>query len=156
MFATIGGLAGGAVATFMDPGVSTEDARLYAEGLRRGSTLLSVGAETDRIPEIRHILFIHGAVDIEKRDLAWRPEGRVGFDQDCPPLSAAEIAAMREREARLDHKVQHRHKLRHYFKDRQPGRFAGVSNVTTHFADDMLKSGNRRRRLTKLCGVSVV
>ncbi len=139
LFMTIGGAFGAAVAALVDQGVPEEDAQLYAEGVRHGGTLLSVRVARDQIHDVKRILLSHDAVDIGQRHLAWRAEGWVGFDKDAQPFTAEQIAAFLKQDAEDDRAGRHRRTLRHYFGATPPVRFAGVSNVTTHFAEDMLK-----------------
>ena len=56
-------------------GVSHEDAAHYAEGIRRGGTLLAVRAEDDQAAQVAQILSAGGAVDINERAAQYRQEG---------------------------------------------------------------------------------
>ncbi len=64
-------------------GVSHEDAAHYAEGIRRGGTLLAVRAEDEQAAQVAQILSAHGAVDINERAAQYRQEGVV------PPVAQA-------------------------------------------------------------------
>ena len=79
---TLGALAGGIVGALKARGVPEELANFYAEGVRRGGTLITVNAKTDELAQraIR-ILKSHGAVDIDQRVSDWKRfgwNGRLG------------------------------------------------------------------------------
>ena len=111
--AAAGGVIGGAVGMLTEHGISHEDSHLYAEGLKRGGTLVTVVADEARLDAIRQIFKAHGAVDIEKRGAHWTAEGWVSFDHEADHPTAAELAAIRAN--RGDHMVDHHHDVRHYF-----------------------------------------
>ena len=52
-----------------------EDHDTYAEGVRRGGTLLTAHVEDDQIDKAVSLLEQHGAVDLEEREQTWRGEG---------------------------------------------------------------------------------
>jgi uncharacterized protein (TIGR02271 family) len=56
-----------------------EDRYAYAEGLRRGGVVVSVRSEEAIYPRVLEILDRDGAVDLEKREAAWREEGWTGY-----------------------------------------------------------------------------
>ncbi len=133
--AAAGGVVGGVIGALTDHGVTDEDAHLYAEGLKRGGTLVTCVVNETQIDAITHIFKNHGAVDIEKRGAAWNAEGWVSFDPEGHPLSAAEIAAA---ELADSDEAEHPHAIRHYF---HPGDGAGevgggASNVGNRYAED--------------------
>jgi hypothetical protein len=137
--AAAGGVVGGAIGMLTAHGISDNDAHLYAEGLKRGGTLVTVVAEDDRIDAISQIFQTHGAVDIEQRGATWSAEGWVSFDPYQNHLTPAELAAIRS--AIKDDGVKHHHAVRHYF---QPAGnteevSGGASNTTTRYAEDELK-----------------
>jgi hypothetical protein len=135
--AATGGVVGGIIGTLTGQGITDKDAHLYAEGLKRGGTLITVSAEEGATDPIDAILKRRGAVDIEKRGATWSAEGWVSFDPNAGPLSAAELAA--EREAHKDEDGEHHH-ARHYFPpERRGGPGTGISNTTTHYAEDELR-----------------
>jgi hypothetical protein len=76
---TLGALAGGIVGALKARGVPEEQANFYAEGVRRGGTLITVNAKTDALAERAiQILKSHGAVDIEQRVADWKRFGWTG------------------------------------------------------------------------------
>jgi uncharacterized protein (TIGR02271 family) len=78
--AGIGAVAGGLVGALTNMGVPEEEARYYAEGVRRGGTLVTVncpdGASTERAASIMRR---HGAVDINERAEQWKQQGWSGY-----------------------------------------------------------------------------
>jgi uncharacterized protein (TIGR02271 family) len=81
--AGIGATAGGLISGLTRLGVPEEDANYYAEGVRRGGTLISVEASDERAEGAVAIMKRHGAVEIDKRAAQWRDEGWSGFDANA-------------------------------------------------------------------------
>ena len=54
---------------------ATEDHATYAEGLRRGGTMVSVRASDSDLDRITAILEQHGSIDLDERETQWRSEG---------------------------------------------------------------------------------
>jgi hypothetical protein len=138
--AAAGGIVGGIIGAFTDRGVTDADAHLYAEGLKRGGTLVTVIAPSDLIDRVTQIFKDHHAVDIEKRGKAWTAEGWVSFDPAGHPLSEADIDAARS--SCTGHEADHHSAIRHYFhpaglKGESGG---GATNVGTHYAEDVIKN----------------
>jgi hypothetical protein len=76
---TLGALAGGIVGALKARGVPEEQANFYAEGVRRGGTLITVNAKTDELAQRAvEILKRHGAVDIDQRVADWKRFGWSG------------------------------------------------------------------------------
>jgi hypothetical protein len=62
----IGATAGGIIGFLRDHGVSEEEAQFFAEGVKRGGSLVTVhGVPEGRADEARKILTLHGALDTE-------------------------------------------------------------------------------------------
>ena len=55
-----------------------DDQETYAEGVRRGGTLLTAHVDSDHIDRAVSLLEQHGAVDLEEREESWRSEGWTG------------------------------------------------------------------------------
>ena len=93
--ALAGGVAGGLIGALTQSGVSKEEAHVYAEGVRRGGTLVVA-----RVPDAQRTryeaIMDRAAVNIRDRDEAYRKDGWTGFDEKAPPYSAEQ--ARRERE----------------------------------------------------------
>ena len=62
--AVAGGAAGGIIGSMTNAGVDEDDAHVYAEGVRRGSTLVSVRVEEDQGDVARSILNDNAPVDV--------------------------------------------------------------------------------------------
>lgn len=88
--AGIGAAAGGLLGGLTGAGVSHEDAHVYAEGVRRGGSLVSARVSDDMAPAARTVLQ-QGAVDPTKRRSEYQAAGWTGFDADAPHYSADEI-----------------------------------------------------------------
>ena len=95
--AAIGGATGGLLGALKDAGHTDEDAQVYAEGVRRGGTLVSVKAEEGRAAEIERILDGHSGVDAMSRGAVYREQGWAGYSADAPAYSPDEVAKERGR-----------------------------------------------------------
>ena len=93
--AAAGGVTGGIIGALTEAGVSGEDAHVYAEGVRRGGTLLTV-----RIPEADRArvdsIMDRGAVNIWERGMAYRKSGWKTFDPAASPYNADQVRKERE------------------------------------------------------------
>jgi len=78
--AGVGAAVGGLVGALIDAGVPEEQAGYYVEGVRRGGTLLTVGAPESRVDEVVRILNQYEPVNIDERASTWRQSGWTGFD----------------------------------------------------------------------------
>ncbi len=56
----------------------TEDHKTYAEGLRRGGTLVTAHVDDHMVDEVITILEEHGSVDMNEKETSWRSEGWTG------------------------------------------------------------------------------
>lgn len=85
--AGIGAVAGGLIGGLTKMGVPEEQAHYYAEGVRRGGTLVTVSVDTDReADQAVSVMQRHGAADIEERAAGWKREGwsgRFASDEDA-------------------------------------------------------------------------
>jgi hypothetical protein len=81
----------------VNSGVPEDRAGGYAEGVRRGGTLVVVQTTTTAAPAAEEILVRYGAIDIEERMSSWESEGWEGFDPKADPYTADEIRRERER-----------------------------------------------------------
>ena len=71
----IGAAAGGLVGGLIGLGIPEHEAELYAEGVNRGGTLVSVDAADADADRIAALLSQHNAVDIDKRAAEWESAG---------------------------------------------------------------------------------
>ena len=93
--AAAGAATGGIIGALTQAGVSDDEASRYAEGVRRGGTLVSVRAsEQDRVKI--EALLNESSVDIQNRSAAWQSTGWTGFDAASPPLAPDDIRRERE------------------------------------------------------------
>ena len=93
--AVAGGAAGGLIGALAQSGIGEDDAHAYAEGVRRGGTLVMArvpDADRARVEAIMD----RAAVDIGHRAETWRKSGWDRFDPDAPPYTADEIRRERE------------------------------------------------------------
>lgn len=73
-----GAVTGGIVGALVKSGMPEDEAPYYAEGIRRGGTLISV--ETSDTLRAQDILNRQGSINIHERSNLWRREGWQGFD----------------------------------------------------------------------------
>ncbi|RWH47110.1 hypothetical protein [Mesorhizobium sp.] len=78
--AVVGGAAGGIIGSLTDGGVSEGDAHIYAEGIRRGGTLVTARVEDDLARQAQAILHDSRSVDIGERRNDYEAGGWTGFD----------------------------------------------------------------------------
>ncbi len=95
--AVIGAAAGGLVGALTHAGVSEPDAHVYAEGVRRGGTLVTAKVDEPLLPTARAILSDDRTVNLGERRRAYETEGWNRFDETAPAYSADEIDAERSR-----------------------------------------------------------
>lgn len=85
--AAVGAAGGGLIGSLVGAGVSEKDAHVYAEGVRRGGTLISVRAQDQQVEMVERILRAHNAVDAEARGEVYRKEGWTRFDENAPAVA---------------------------------------------------------------------
>ena len=90
--AGIGAAAGGLTGSLTDVGVSHEDADAYAEGVRRGGTLVTVKADESLTSQVTGILDRNGTIDLDERSQSWREDGWSGASTDASGLSTQTLA----------------------------------------------------------------
>lgn len=95
--AVVGGAAGGLIGALTDSGVDERDAHVYAEGVRRGGTLVTAKVEEPRAAEAQAILQRSNWVDITARRDAYEGQGWTRFDASSEPYTKAEIDEDRAR-----------------------------------------------------------
>src|SRR6195952_2648819 len=90
-----GAATGGIIGALTQAGVSKEDAEVYAEGVRRGGTLVSArvpDADRARLDAILN----RSAVNLRDRSTAWQKSGWKTFDPTSKPYDAAEVRKERQ------------------------------------------------------------
>ena len=93
--AAAGGAAGGIIGALTQTGTSEEDANAYAEGIRRGGTLVSARVPDGDRARYEAILDL-SSVNIRERGSAWRNEGWQKFDPNAGPYTADQVRSTRE------------------------------------------------------------
>lgn len=93
--AAAGATTGGIVGALTQAGVSEDEAHSYAEGVRRGGTLVTARVpDTDRS---RLEAFLNeSAVNLRDRTAAWQKSGWKSFDPSAKPYEADEVRRERE------------------------------------------------------------
>ncbi len=70
----------GFFASIKDLLVPDEDRYAYAEGMRRGSVLLSATLDDNQVDRASDVLEHHGALDLDEQEASWRKSGWTGYD----------------------------------------------------------------------------
>ncbi|MCB0193078.1 MAG: hypothetical protein KDJ65_14135 [Anaerolineae bacterium] len=87
--AGLGAVAGGALlGGLVKMGVPTDDAEVYAEGLKRGGILMAVTVNSDQISEVSRLLYETGAIDADNLRDKWEVDGWRSFDESQEPSAA--------------------------------------------------------------------
>ncbi|MGF6174390.1 general stress protein [Ensifer sp. 4252] len=97
--AVAGGAAGGIIGALTGSGVREEDAHVYAEGVRRGGTLVTARVNDGDVAQAEAILQRSNWVDLEQRRSSYREQGWNRFDETLDPYSPAQIEEERARYA---------------------------------------------------------
>jgi hypothetical protein len=86
-----GAAAGGLLGSLTEYGIDETEAQTYAEGIRRGGTLVTVRASDDRAAQAETILKANKPVDAQARRDYYAKTGWQSFDPKAPAYSADEI-----------------------------------------------------------------
>lgn len=95
--AVAGGATGGLIGALTESGVSEDDAHVYAEGVRRGGTLVTAKVDESLQAEAEAILRRLNWVDPDERRAVYAEEGWTRFDDSRAPYGPAEIEQERLR-----------------------------------------------------------
>ncbi len=95
--AVAGGAVNGLIGALTDSGVPEDDAHLYAEGVRRGGSLVTAKVDDARAPEAQAILQGSNWVDPIERRRAYNEQGWTRFDETLDPYAPEQIAQERDR-----------------------------------------------------------
>ncbi len=79
-----GAVAGGVLGALVDMGIPEETAGYYAEGVRRGGTLVTVQVEDFMTDKAVDILNRHNPIDLNERVSTWRQSGWSGYQEGEP------------------------------------------------------------------------
>jgi uncharacterized membrane protein len=95
--AAVGAATGGLVAGLVDLGVPEDDAEYYAEGVRRGGTLVIVHTTPAAAQRVEDIFNLHDPVNIEHRTDEYRKAGWSGYDSTAQPYTPDQVTEERQR-----------------------------------------------------------
>ncbi len=95
--AVAGGAAGGVVGALTGAGVPEQDANVYAEGVRRGGTLVTAKVDDSQFAEAKAILQGLNSVDVTARGEAYRNSGWSKFDPSLPAYTGDQVGVERNR-----------------------------------------------------------
>lgn len=95
-----GAAAGGLLGSLTGAGVHEKDAHVYAEGVRRGGTLVTVRANDAGAAKIEEILAGSGAVDVNTRRASYESNDWSSFDDKAAGYGTSEVEAERARYVR--------------------------------------------------------
>jgi len=90
--APTGGLVAGLIKTH---NVDAEDAEVYAEGVRRGETLLTVQVDDANVSRTRDILNRFTPTDVHSESSSWRKTGWSKFDESASPYTSTDVETYR-------------------------------------------------------------
>ncbi len=93
--AAAGAATGGIVGALTEAGVSKDEAPLYAEGVRRGGTLVSARVPDADRARLESILN-QSSIDLRDRSSAWQKTGWSGYDPASPPYNADQVRKERQ------------------------------------------------------------
>jgi hypothetical protein len=95
--AAVGGATGGIVGSLTGAGVPESDAHVYAEGVRRGGSLVTAKVADERVSEAQSILQRHKSVDVNARRDSYSKSGWSSFDATAPAYTPDQVAEERAR-----------------------------------------------------------
>jgi uncharacterized membrane protein len=72
---SLGAVTGGVYGAIRNLGIPEEEAEYFAEGIRRGSVLVTVETDDADAERAEEVMYRHGAVDIKQRAQEWRNAG---------------------------------------------------------------------------------
>ena len=93
--AAAGGATGGLIGSLTSDGVSKEHANFYAEGVRRGGSLVTARVDEGLFATAEAIMQRHGRIDTVSREKAYRDGGWTEFDEKSVPFTPAEVSRER-------------------------------------------------------------
>jgi hypothetical protein len=92
--AGVAAAAGGLIGALTDSGVEEADAHVYAEGVKRGGTLVTVrAADATQAANAEAIMTRHQPVGLKERGESYRSAGWQGFEQETRTITASEAEA---------------------------------------------------------------
>ena len=94
--AGLGAAAGGALGALTDLGIPESEAHYYAEGVRRGGTLVTVKVDDALADRAAEIMERHHPIDIEERAATWRETGWTGWSATARPYTTEDVRRERD------------------------------------------------------------
>jgi hypothetical protein len=88
--AAAGAATGGLVGALTEAGVSKDEAPLYAEGVRRGGSLVTAKVADGDKARLEAVLDT-SSVNLRDRSAAWQKNGWTGYDRASQPYDAEEV-----------------------------------------------------------------
>lgn len=85
-----------------DEGVPPEETEYYAEGVRRGGTLITVTAADDKADVAADIMRRYEVVDLDSRVDFWREQGWTGYDPAATAYTTEQVSTEKERRPAAD------------------------------------------------------
>lgn len=85
------------LSTLTSVGVPRDEAEFYAEGVRRGGSLIILRARAERADRAAELMNAHEPVTRETREAEWREQGYTGYDGSATAFTAEEADAERAR-----------------------------------------------------------
>lgn len=105
--AAVGAVTGGVLSALVEWGIPEEEAEYYAEGIRRGGTLVAARVADERADAVVDVMEAYDPVDIEKRVSYWRSEEEwTGYDAEADPYGPEEISEYRRRQQTWQHGME--------------------------------------------------
>jgi hypothetical protein len=89
--AVAGAATGGLIGGLTGAGVSEDDAHVYAEGVRRGGSLVTARVPDADKSRLESILDQQGSIDVHTRGEAYRSAGWKTFDDKLPPYTPDQV-----------------------------------------------------------------
>ena len=147
--AGVGAVTGGLLGALIDAGVPEEQANLYAEGVRRGGTLVKVTTPEDRVDEANHIMDRFNPIDIDQRATTWRSENWNRFDPDATPYTQTDFERERSRFATdIEREVDRERPRIHTYVTERPADYDRYDPLfRTHYQTTYKKTGQSYEEL---------
>jgi len=93
--ASLGAVGGGIIGGLSGLGIPKDEAGYYAEGVRRGGTLVTLTTDDNRADAAMAIFDRHHPVDIEQRAAYYKSTGYSGYNEKAPHYTPEQIASER-------------------------------------------------------------
>ncbi len=93
--AAVGGATGGLIGALTNAGVEEQEAHVYAEGVRRGGTLVTARVDETLVDAANAILKDSRSVDISERRQTYQDSGWDGFDDTAEPYRPEQVVGSR-------------------------------------------------------------